>query len=102
MTTSLGGLDVLVFTGSVGEHAAADPGAGRQPASYLGVRVDQGLNSSAEPDADISAAEAAARTLVVTSREDLEIAGGVERLLDGVAPGPVGAGNSHVSMRRVT
>jgi len=83
MTASLGGLDCVVFTGSIGEHAAQirEQAAGRL--SYLGVRVDQELNASAEPDADISAADAAARTLVVASREDLEIADGVERLLSG-------------------
>jgi acetate kinase len=83
MTASLGGLDCVVFTGSIGEHAAQirEQAAGRL--SYLGVRVDQELNASAEPDADISAADAAARTLVVASREDLEIADGVERLLGG-------------------
>jgi acetate kinase len=83
MTASLGGLDCVVFTGSVGEHAALirEQAAGRL--GYLGVSVDQRLNSSAEPDADISTADAAARTLVVTAREDLEIAAGVERLLGG-------------------
>ena len=83
MTASLGGLDCVVFTGSIGEHVAQirEQAAGRL--SYLGVRVDQELNASAEPDADISAADAAARTLVVASREDLEIADGVERLLGG-------------------
>jgi acetate kinase len=83
MTASLGGLDCVVFTGSVGEHAAQirEQAAGRL--CYLGVSVDQGLNSRAEPDADISTGDAAARTLVVTAREDLEIAAGVERLLGG-------------------
>jgi acetate kinase len=83
MTASLGGLDCVVFTGSVGAHAAQIRERAASRLGYLGVRVDQGLNSSAEPDADISAADAAARTLVVTSREDLEIAEGVERLLGG-------------------
>jgi acetate kinase len=81
MTASLGGLDCIVFTGSVGEHAAEirERAAGRL--AYLGVRVDTEVNAGAEPDADISAADASVRTLVVTSREDLEIAHGVEQLL---------------------
>jgi acetate kinase len=81
MTASLGGLDCIVFTGGVGEHAAEirERAAGRL--GYLGVRVDPELNAGAEPDADISAADASVRTLVVTSREDLEIADGVEQLL---------------------
>ena len=83
MTASLGGLDCVVFTGSVGAHAAQIRERAASRLGYLGVRVDPGLNSGAEPDTDISAADAAARTLVVTSREDLEIAAGVERLLGG-------------------
>ena len=39
------------------------------------------LNSGAEPDADISAAGAPARTLVAASREDLETAAAVEQLV---------------------
>jgi acetate kinase len=83
MTASLGGLDCVVFTGGVGEHAPEirERAAGRL--AYLGVRVDTELNASAEPDADVSAADASVRTLVVTSREDLEIAAGVELLLGG-------------------
>jgi len=81
MTAGLGGLDCVVFTGGVGEHAAEvrERAAGRL--AYLGVSVDPQLNSGAEPDADVSAPGAAVRTLVVTSREDLEIAAGVEHLL---------------------
>ena len=81
MTAGLGGLDCVVFTGGVGEHAAEvrERAAGRL--GYLGVCVDPTLNARAEPDADISAPDAAVRTLVVTSREDLEIAAGVEHLL---------------------
>jgi hypothetical protein len=49
------------------------------------VRVDDRLNLAAEPDTDISAVNISAddgvRTLVVASREDLEIAAGVERAL---------------------
>ena len=81
MTASLGGLDCVVFTGGVGEHAAQIREQAAGGLAYLGVRIDPELNAGAEPDADISTAGAAARTLVVTSREDLEIAASVEQLL---------------------
>jgi acetate kinase len=42
--------------------------------AYLGVQLDPDRNESASGDADISAAGAAVRTVVVTAREDLEIA----------------------------
>jgi hypothetical protein len=49
------------------------------------VRIDDQLNSVAEPDADISAHDAddhdGVRVLVVASREDLQIAADVERVL---------------------
>jgi acetate kinase len=83
MTASLGGLDCVVFTGGVGEHAAEIRQRAAARLAYLGVDVDQQLNAAAEPDADISAAAAAVRTLVVASREDLEIADGVRQLLEG-------------------
>jgi acetate kinase len=88
MTASLGGLDVLVFTGGVGEWAAEVRRRTATRLTHLGVRIDDQLNGVAEPDADISARGAGAhggvRVLVVASREDLQIAAGVERAL---APG---------------
>jgi acetate kinase len=85
MTAALGGLDVLVFTGGVGEHsprvrAAAELG-------HLGVAIDPDRNAAATGDADISAAGASVRTLVVTAREDLEIARQVRATLRTPAPG---------------
>jgi acetate kinase len=81
MAASLGGLDVLVFTGGAGEHAGAVRARVGERLAFLGVAVDPGRNEAPEPDADVSAPSARARTLVVTAREDLEIAAGVEQLL---------------------
>jgi acetate kinase len=75
MTASLSGLDALVFTGGVGEHSAqvrADACAGL---AYLGLALDPSANPSVAADADVSDPAAAAATLVVTSREDRQIAG---------------------------
>ena len=88
MTPCLGGLDVLVFTGGVGERAAKVRRRAAARLAHLGVRIDDQLNSVAEPDTDISARGAGThggvRVLVIASREDLQIAAGVERAL---APG---------------
>jgi acetate kinase len=75
MTAALGGLDVLVFTGGVGEHSPEVRAATAAGLGYLGVALDAGRNRVATADADIGAAGAQVRTLVVTAREDLEIAG---------------------------
>jgi acetate kinase len=81
MAAALGGLDVLVFTGGVGEHAApirADACAGL---GFLGVELDAEANRDARPDAEIGASAASVRVLVIAAREDLEIAREVRRLL---------------------
>lgn len=74
MTAATQGLDLLVLTGGIGEHSwqvRADLAA---RLSYLGVELDVGVNASATGDAVISAAHAPVRTVVVTAREDLQIA----------------------------
>ena len=74
MTAALGGLDALVFTGGVGEHAPEIRARAADGLAFLGVVLDAGRNAAAAGDADIGAAGAAASTRVLTAREDLEIA----------------------------
>ncbi|TMQ93572.1 acetate/propionate family kinase [Actinomadura soli] len=81
MTAALGGLDALVFTGGVGEH---DPETRRRlvaDLAYLGARIDPVLNAAARGDAVISPPDAAVAAVVVTAREDLEIAAGTRSVL---------------------
>ncbi len=83
MTAALGGLDVLAFTGGVGERAPAVRAGACDGLGYLGVAVDPSLNdrASGSSDVEVSAAGASVRTLVIHAREDLEIAHGVRRAL---------------------
>jgi len=75
MTTAMRGVDVLVFTGGVGEHAPEVREAAAARIIHLGVAVDPTRNRrTRQGDADITAAGAAVSTLVVAAREDLEIA----------------------------
>jgi acetate kinase len=74
MTAAAGGLDALVFTGGIGEHSPVVRAAATGRLGHLGVRIDAGHNDDVEHDAEISHAQAKARTLVVTAREDLQIA----------------------------
>src|SRR5207248_3166778 len=62
MDATLGGLDVLVFTGGVGERAPVIRSRTAEGLSFLGVAIDERANSafSEAQDADISAADAAA------------------------------------------
>lgn len=81
MAAAMGGLDVLVFTGGVGEHAAPIRQRAADGLGFLGVGVDPERNRAAgSDDRDVGTSGAAVRTLVVTAREDLEIAREVRRL----------------------
>ena len=71
MATSLGGLDALVFTAGVGEHAPAIRERVCARLGFLGVEIDEAANAAAEPDADIGTGRATVRTVVVAAREEL-------------------------------
>jgi acetate kinase len=86
MAVSLGGLDVLAFTGGVGEHAAEVRRRAADRLALLAVAVDERLNQAVDGDADISAARTGVSTVVVASREDLEMARQVRSTL-GVSSG---------------
>jgi acetate kinase len=74
MTAAAGGLDALVFTAGIGEHSPAVRAAAAGRLGHLGVLIDAGRNDGARGDADISHAQASARSLVIAAREDLQIA----------------------------
>lgn len=73
MTAAIGGLDLLVMTGGVGEHAWQVREGAVGAVAHLGAAVDPDLDRATTGDGDISAPGAAVRTVVVTAREDLEI-----------------------------
>ena len=75
MTASAGGIDVLVFTGGVGEHSPLVRRRAAAALGHLGVAVASGSNDGAQGDCDISAPEATVATIIVEAREDLQIAG---------------------------
>ncbi len=83
MAATLGGLDVLVFTGGVGERAAEVRGRTCAGLGFLGVAIDTNVNAAARPDAEISAAGSRVRTLVVRAREDAEMARQARAVLAG-------------------
>jgi acetate kinase len=74
MAASLGGLDALVFTGGVGEHAPEVRARTAAGLGFLGVALEEERSRQASADGEIGAADAAVRTLVLSAREDLEIA----------------------------
>jgi acetate kinase len=74
MAAAMGGLDAVVWTGGVGERAPAIRAAAADGLGFLGVRVASELNEAPTADRDVSARGATVRSLVVTAREDIEIA----------------------------
>ena len=106
MSAATGGVDVLAFTGGVGEHSAAVRRRAAGRLAFLGVAIDHQRNDmfhgdgpgedgaggastggastggdDGPADADITSAGATVRTLVITAREDLQIAREARRLL---------------------
>jgi acetate kinase len=81
MAAALGGLDALVFTGRVGERAPQVRARAAERLGFLGIALDDSANTAATTDAEIGAPDAPARTLVIESREDLEIARSVRAAL---------------------
>ncbi|MFI9009083.1 acetate/propionate family kinase [Actinosynnema sp. NPDC053489] len=81
MAAALGGLDALAFTGGVGENSASVRRRAAERLAFLGVEVDPDRNEHVAGDTDVTGRGARVRTLVVTAREDLEIARGTRAAL---------------------
>ena len=81
MAAAMDGMDALVFTGGVGEHAPEVRRRAGAGLGFIGVMLDVVRNESASTDAEIGVEHAPVRSFVVTAREDLEIAREVRQLL---------------------
>ena len=74
MAAAMNGADLLVFTGGVGEHSSEVRKLAADGLRFLGVVLDEEANRNGEGDRIISAGSSQIATLVVFSREDIEIA----------------------------
>ncbi|MGH7790606.1 MAG: acetate/propionate family kinase [Candidatus Binatia bacterium] len=72
LAAALGGLDGLVFTGGIGEHAAPIRARVCRDAAWLGIELDEAANQQAGPR--ISSAASRASAWVVPTDENLMIA----------------------------
>jgi acetate kinase len=89
MSAATGGIDVLAFTGGVGENSAVVRQRAAERLAFVGVAVDLDSNAHGRPgqaDRDITAAGATARTVVIAAREDLQIAHEARQLLGAQSP----------------
>jgi acetate kinase len=81
MAASLGGIDALVFTGGVGEHAPAVRSMATAGLRFLGVVLDTDRNERGPDEREIGADGAPVRVFVIVAREDLQIAHEVRSVL---------------------
>jgi acetate kinase len=72
MANTLEGLDCLVFTGGIGEHAKEIRSQIGERLAWLGVRIDASANAEARER--ISDASSAVETLIVPTDEEMAIA----------------------------
>lgn len=86
MAAAIGGLDVLAFTGGVGENAPAISGGAVDGLAFLGLEIDRERNETGSGDREIGASGRAARILVVKAREDLEMVASVRSVLRAAPP----------------
>ena len=83
MAAAIDGVDAVAFSGGVGEHAPTIRARAVDGLSHLGLAVDHEANRADGTDRDISKPGAHVRTLVVSAREDLEIAHEVRTVVGG-------------------
>lgn len=81
LVATLGGIDALVFTAGIGEHAAEIRARVCERLGHLGLALDVAANADPHLDADVATAASAARILLIESREDLAILRDTRRVL---------------------
>jgi acetate kinase len=74
MIVSLGGIDILSFTGGVGENSPEVRARTCAGLRFLSIELDEGKNESTNDDERISTDDSAVRVLVIHTQEDWEIA----------------------------
>ena len=74
MSAALGGIDVLAFTGGVGERSAEIRARAVEGLGFLGLAIDEDRNGSGAGDREITRAGAPVPAVAIRAREDLEVA----------------------------
>lgn len=108
----MGGVDVIVFTGGIGENSAPMRHRILQRFDFLGARIDEDRNrdarvSSAQPLAEIGEAGMRTRLFVVSANEELEMALQTAALLNAVGddaraiPIEISARHAHLSQATI-
>lgn len=83
MLVELGGADVIVFTGGIGENRVETRKAVCAGLQELGIVLDDAANAAAQGEAKISAAESRTQIWIMPTNEELIVARQSQALLEG-------------------
>lgn len=81
MAATLGGLEALVFTGGIGEHAAAIRAQVCERLGWLGVRLDAAANATSART--VNTPESRVEVRIIATNEEMTIARHVNQVLAG-------------------
>jgi acetate kinase len=70
----MNGLDVLAFTGGIGEHSSEIRAKVGQDMDFLGIMIDSAKNASTDPDSVISAGDSRVMVVVIAANEEIVVA----------------------------
>ena len=80
----MGGVDIIVFTGGVGENQTGLRSNVCKPLAFMGVKLNEELNAKTRgTDTVISTADSKVKVVVVPTDEELMIARDTEAIVTG-------------------
>lgn len=79
---ALGGVDVLVFTGGVGENQFATRASVCRDLAFMGIKIDEELNNELRGvEVDLSAPDSSVKVVVIPTDEEYMIASDTQEIL---------------------
>lgn len=83
----MGGVDIIVFTGGVGEHQSSTRANVCNPLQFMGVEIDDAANDANNGDEGIiSTPNSAVKVVVIPTDEEYMIAKDTEAIIEGREP----------------
>lgn len=83
----MGGVDIIVFTGGVGEHQSSTRANVCNPLRFMGVEIDEAANDANNGDEGIiSTPNSAVKVVVIPTDEEYMIAKDTEAIIEGREP----------------
>ncbi len=83
-TAAMGGLDIIVFTGGIGENADTVREGALEGLEYLGMELDPEKNRGFRKEGEISTPGSRVKVMVIPTNEELMIATDTEMIISGL------------------